>query len=286
VDDGGTAHERQDRKLQQRKHWDAVAAGWAAHGDWIERNFAPLTQWLRAAGCWRAGSRVLDAACGSGYPTIAAAAAIGRTGRVVATDISPEMLAAASRRAGEAGFDNIDFIEADAEELGLESASVDAATNTYGLMFCPDPQRAVGEMRRVLRRGSCAAIAVWDEPRHNPFFGLMFTAAAPLLNLTRPEAGSPGPFRLASAGELTALLDSAGFVEVAVERIPMTFECASIGHYIEVFGDLALKVRIARLAESDRARLHDAVAEAAAPYVDSGGRLRLQTVSLCASARS
>ena len=64
-------------------------------------------------------------------------------------------------------------------------------------------------MRRVLRRGGRVAIVVWDEPRKNPFFEVMFTAAASLLGLSPPEAGRAGPFRLASPARLAALLRGA-----------------------------------------------------------------------------
>ena len=277
--------ERRDFKAAQRKHWNAVATGWAAHSDWTEQNFAPLTQWLQTSGCWRSGSRVLDVACGSGYPAIAAAMAIGSLGRVVATDISSEMLAVSLRRAHRAGIDNVEFIEADAEKLQFDNDSFDAVTNTYGLMFCPDLERAVREMRRVLRPGGRAAIVVWDEPRNNPFFEVIFTAAAPLLALAPLESGVPGPFRLASPEQLAALLRGADLLDVAIQSLPMTFESESIDDYIRMFGDLALKGQMARLSAADRVRLRAAVAEVAQPHVDGHGGLRLQTTSLCATAR-
>lgn len=55
-------------KDQQRKHWNIVADGWAAWLEWIEPNFAPVTEWLREAACWKPGAHVLDVACGAGYP--------------------------------------------------------------------------------------------------------------------------------------------------------------------------------------------------------------------------
>ena len=277
--------ERQDVRVQQRKHWDAVAAGWGVQGDWIEQNFAPLTEWLRTAGCWRSGTRVLDVGCGSGYPAIAAAKAIGPSGRVVATDISPQMLAVAARRARQAGVGNIEFVETDAETLRVDADSFDAITNTYGLMFCPDPERAVAEMRRVLRRGGRVAIVVWDEPRKNPFFEVMLTAAASLLGLSPPEAGRAGPFRLASPARLGALLRGADLLDVVIDSVPMTFESESVDDYIRMFGDLALKTQMVRLEDDGQLRLRAAVSDVAQPHVDSQGRLRLQTSSLCGVAR-
>jgi SAM-dependent methyltransferase len=216
---------------------------------------------------------------------MAAATAIGSSGRVVATDISSEMLAVSVRRAHQAGVDNIEFVEADAEKLGFDTDSFDAVTNTYGLMFCPDLERAVQEMHRVLRPGGRAAIVVWDEPRNNPFFEVMFTAAAPLLALTPPEPGGPGPFRLASSERLATLLRAAAFLDVVIGSLPMTFESGSVDDYIQMFDDLALKAQMARLADADRIRLQAAVADVARPHVDDRARLRLQTTSLCATAR-
>src|SRR6266545_2524334 len=106
-------------KQLQTKHWNTVARGWADWFEWTERNFCPVTDWLRDAAGWRAGARVLDVACGAGYPALAAAAAVRPGGRVVAVDISPEMLRAASRRATAAGIDNIEFSEMDAEQLSV-----------------------------------------------------------------------------------------------------------------------------------------------------------------------
>lgn len=279
------ASEHAQFKAQQTKHWNDVAGGWAARADWTERNFAPLTAWLRSTGCWRAGSRVLDVACGSGYPTIAAALAVGPAGHVVAADISLEMIAAAASRARAMGLVNIEFVEQDSEDLRFDADSFDAVSDTYGLMFCSDLDRAVGEMRRVLRPGGRAAIVVWDEPQRNPYFELIFAAAAPLLGLAPPSAGAPGPFRLASSETMIALLHAANFSDVGVERLPMTFECESVDDYIQMFSDFAFKSRMARLTSADRARLRAAVADLARPYVDNRGRVRLMTTSLCAIGR-
>jgi ubiquinone/menaquinone biosynthesis C-methylase UbiE len=129
----------------------------------------------------------------------------------VATDISPEMVAVASRRATAAGLDNIQFLEVDAEDLRFENESFDAATNAYGLMFCPDPTRAVREVRRVLRPGGRFAFVTWDEPARNPFFTVIGGVAARCLSLTPPDPAGPGPFRFAPPGKLEAELRRGGF---------------------------------------------------------------------------
>ena len=63
--DSGTAHPDQDLvdvKDQQKKHWNAVAGGWAAWFDWTNRNFRPVADWFRDAAGWKPGARILDVA--------------------------------------------------------------------------------------------------------------------------------------------------------------------------------------------------------------------------------
>ena len=157
-------------------------------------NFRPVTDWFRDAAGWKPGARVLDVACGSGFPALAAATHVRPGGTVVATDISPEMVAVASRRAKADGLDNIQFVEMDAEQLRFHDASFDAVTNAYGLMFCPDRQRALAEIRRVLKPGGRARSSTWDDPSKSPFFSVISGVAAPFLSLQPPDPSRPWPF--------------------------------------------------------------------------------------------
>jgi len=263
-----------------------VADGWAAWLDWTERNFRPVTDWFVHAAGWKPGSRVLDVACGSGYPAMEAARHVRPGGRVVATDISTEMLAVASRRATNGGLDNIEFLEMDAEELTVKDASFDAVTNAYGLMLCPDLPRALSEAHRVLKPGARVALVTWDEPSRSPFFSVITAVAAPFLGLVPPPSGAPGPFRLSSPTQLGSLLRDAGFDDVRVDNVSMTLELASADDYLQVFRDVAWKARVATLSGADLGRLKEEITQAVQPYVDkASGRLRLTAASLCASGR-
>src|SRR5207244_6168346 len=113
---------------------------------------------------------VLDVACGAGYPALAAAVAVQPEGRVVATDISQQMVIATRRRATALGLDNIEVVEMDAEHLQFGDAVFDAVTNAYGLMFCPDVGRALSEAHRVLKPGGRAAFVSWDDAARGPVF--------------------------------------------------------------------------------------------------------------------
>ena len=225
---------------------------------------------------------MIDVACGAGYPAFAAAARIRPGGIVVASDISPSMMAAASRAANDLGVDNIEFRRMDAEALELEDASVDAVTNAYGLMFCPNPRQALREAHRVLKPGGRVALATWDEPSKSPFFTVITAVAASHLSLAPPDPTAPGPFRLSSSEELESMLRASGFANVRVESRPMSFTCESVAEYCQIFGDVAWKSRLAGLSDSQRASFTDAVDRAARPYLH-GGCLRLVATSLCAS---
>jgi enediyne biosynthesis protein CalE5 len=227
---------------------------------------------------------VLDVACGAGYPALAAARAVPPGGRVVATDLSLEMLDVASKRARAEGLHHIEFVQRDSEDLQFHDQSFDAVTNAYGLMFCSDPPRAVAEAHRVLTPGGRLALVTWDQPSHSPFFSVLRDVAAQFFVLREPGSDEPHPFRLASADILRSLFEEAGFSSLHIESLTMTFECDSALDYCQIFKDYGWKSRIDALPSDENARFHQALAEATRPYLD-GGRLRFAASSWCASAQ-
>jgi SAM-dependent methyltransferase len=268
----------------QVKHWDNVAPGWATWYEWTAANFRPLNRWFADAAGWKPGARALDIASGAGWPALEAASLLEPGGTMTATDVSAGMITELSSQARLLGITNVDFATMDAEALRFEDRLFDVVTNAYGLMFCPDPLRAVKETYRVLKSGGRAAFLTWDEPVKSPFFTVIFGVAAPLLAIPEPAPGTPGPFSLASAAHLESLLRDSGFSDVRVESRSTTFECASAGDYCRIFGDLAWRSRMASLSEADLALFRTAVAAAARPFTRDG-RLSLVASSLGASGR-
>lgn len=115
----------------------------------------------------RAGSPVLDVACGSGNATIAAA----RHGtHAVGIDYVPELLEDARLRATAEGLD-VEFRHGDAEALPFDDESFDAVLSVYGVMFAPDHQQSADEIRRVARPGATVGLASWTP---TGFLGDMF----------------------------------------------------------------------------------------------------------------
>ncbi len=109
------------------------------------------------------GERVLDVACGTGIIALDAAARVSPGGDVVGVDLSGRMIEAARRRAMQEHHTNVSFERMDAEQLGLPDNSFDVALCALGLMYMPGPERAILEMRRVLRPGGRIILAVWGE---------------------------------------------------------------------------------------------------------------------------
>lgn len=98
----------------------------------------------------RAAGRVLEIGIGSGLNL--AFYDRSRVDSLVGLDPSPELRAIAERRAREAGID-VEWIPLGGESIPLDEASVDTVLTTYTLCTIPAVERALGEMRRVLRPG-------------------------------------------------------------------------------------------------------------------------------------
>jgi ubiquinone/menaquinone biosynthesis C-methylase UbiE len=82
-------------KAQQRQMWDNAAAGWQDWWETIERGAQKVSDKLVQLAEIKPGDRVLDIATGIGEPAVTAARKVMPNGKVVATDISPQMLAIA-----------------------------------------------------------------------------------------------------------------------------------------------------------------------------------------------
>src|SRR5437764_15248642 len=106
-----------DFREAQHRHWDSAAVGWKEWSAFNDRADAHISARLVELAGVRSGSRVLDVAAGYGEPALTAARKAGPEGRVVATDISAEMLAFGRERAAAAGVDIVEFVQADASSL-------------------------------------------------------------------------------------------------------------------------------------------------------------------------
>ncbi len=172
----------------------------------------------------RPGMRVLDLASGTGEPAISLAMRVGAQGQITALDLSADLLEIAKGRAQERGLRNFSTQQADAQALPFADASFDLATSRFGVMFFRDPGLALRELHRVLRDQARACFLAWgsfDQPYWQTTMGVVHRhVGGPLL-----QPSGPDPFRFASPGSLSAVLQKAGFREVHEETrtVPWTW---------------------------------------------------------------
>jgi len=104
------------------------------------------------------GMTILDAGCGPGRLTVPLARAVGPTGRVVAVDIQPGMLARARAKTEAAGFTNVEFVAAAIGDDELPVDYFDRAALVTVLGEIPDRAVALAELARTLKPGGILAI--------------------------------------------------------------------------------------------------------------------------------
>lgn len=163
------------------------------------------------------GERVLDVATGSGVVALRAAAAVGPSGEVVATDLVPEWAEVIAEETAKAGLANVTFRTMGAEALDLPDRRFDLALCQFGLMFVPDPVQALREMRRVLRDGGRLGVVVWSTPERVS----CFTVDRLLMALTPPLPAAeqlPSPLSLGEPGLIERHVAAAGFRDVVADR--------------------------------------------------------------------
>lgn len=206
-----------DARLQrrvQRYGWDLAAAEYEAL--W-QAQLADAQSALLAAAALRGGERVLDVACGTGLVSFAAANAVGPAGEVLGVDLSGAMVDAARQRAQQRGVSNAAFARMDAERLALPDASFDVALCALGLMYMPDPEQALREMRRVLRPGGRLVVAVWGERARCGWAALFAIVDAEVMSEVCPLF-----FRLGQRDTLACACAATPFAAVDEQRIATT----------------------------------------------------------------
>jgi SAM-dependent methyltransferase len=146
--------------------------------------------------------QVLDFGCGSGFHSLLMAEALPQ-GRVVALDVSPEMLEQLRRNAAARGLaERIEVLQADGLKLPLQDASMDRALSAAVWHHLDDPEQAARELARVLRPGGRAVVSdLLIEPS------------------TKAVAGLDGHDRAFGVGDMRRILGDAGFVDVTVELV-------------------------------------------------------------------
>jgi SAM-dependent methyltransferase len=254
---------RMQRRVQ-RYGWDMAVEAYEAM--WHAR-LAPLQAALLSHAAPQPGEHVVDLACGAGLLTLPVARAVGPAGRVLGIDLSGRMVDATRRRASAFGMAQVSVERADAEDPGLPDAAFDLALCALGLMYLPEPVRALEACRRALRPGGRIALAIWGERRRCGWAALF-----PAVDAELASQACPLFFQLGPPQALARTCAQAGFTQVAEHRheLPLHFadgrqacDAAFVG------GPVALAW--SRLDPAARARVRRAYLDELAPWREGTG---------------
>jgi SAM-dependent methyltransferase len=161
-------------------------AMWAS-GDYpsmVETFLLPLGPRLVEACQIGPGMRVLDVAAGTGNASLPAAE---RGATVTASDLTPELLEAGRRRAEAKGLE-LEWVEADAENLPFDDQSFDVVMSSIGAMFAPHHQDVADQLVRVCRPGGTIGLLSWTP---EGMIGALFRTMGPFAPPPPPGAQPP-----------------------------------------------------------------------------------------------
>lgn len=274
-------------KEVQRRDWTDAARGWRKWWPTMEEGVGVVSERLADLAEIGPGDRVLDVATGIGEPALLAARRVAPTGHVVGTDIAPGMIELARERAAEAGVDNVEFVEVDAEELEFPDGQFDAVLSRFGLMFFPDLAEALGRIRRALVPGGRLAAAVWPQPERAPIASLAFRVVAQELELPLPGPGVPGPFSLADIPALEAAIDAAGFDDVRSETVALEVEFDSAEEYGAFMHAIAAPIHgmLAQRTPEQTKAVWDGIVDAARQFERDAGTVVMPGEAVCVVGR-
>jgi ubiquinone/menaquinone biosynthesis C-methylase UbiE len=167
--------------MKDAVRWMWSLGDYGALAEHLEPHAIELAQRCRL----QPGSEVLDVAAGNGNFAIAAAR-LGAT--VVATDLTPAMVELGRARSTALGLD-IEWLEADAEELPFPDGRFDVVASVFGAMFAPHPERVAAELFRVTKPGGRVAMANYGPKGFLQRFTTLMAARGPA-----PPPGMTSPF--------------------------------------------------------------------------------------------
>jgi len=281
-----TALDSKQYKEEQRQGYNSVAAAWNKWWKTIERATEVVSRRLVELAEIKPGSKVLDIATGIGEPALTAAKQVGKSGHVLATDFSPQMLSFAKQRAISLDVqDVIEFKEGDAETIYLPCSTFDAALCRWGLMLIPDLKACLSNIYRSLVDDGHFAAAVWASPDKVPFISVPMNTVLKETNSPSPLPGTPGPFSLSDQNTLKNFFVTSGFIDPAIESMNVIFDFDSSDDFTTFsieHGGPALQKMLAGQTNERREEIFKVISKAAEEkYTDNTTRkVRLENEAI------
>ena len=268
-------------RVAQRAAWDGLSASWETWDSIIMDQLGPVGTAIIERLDISADQQHLDIASGTGEPGLSIARLAPR-GRVVLTDLSPEMLEVAARRAEAQGITNIETRVCSADDLPSDDATFDSVSVRFGYMFVPDMAKATSEFVRVLKPRGRVCSSVWIKPDENPWTSIAMQAIATEAVLPPPDPDGPNMFRCASPGHVSALYEAAGLRDVAEWDVDVELVTRSPEEYWQMISEHVSLAAAALAQVDDPAR--DRIAATAIAEVrvfEKDGMIRVPGVARC-----
>ena len=195
-----------DAKERAARLYSAVAAAYEDGAPFFAQAGRRLVELAGVA----PGDAVLDVAAGRGAVLFPAAERVGPRGRVVGVDLAPGMVDETRAAIARRGLANAEMRLMDAEALAFDAGTFDRVLCSFAVFWFPALDRALAEMRRVLRPGRTVGFAFTRgaDPRWRWYTDRLRESGA--LDGLPPSPGRPG---INQAGALAAALRDAGFVD-------------------------------------------------------------------------
>ena len=228
-----TAEEIRD---SQRTVWAGLSTSWEKWDAVIMEQLGPVGAAIVDSLDVADDQQHLDIASGTGEPGLSVARLAPR-GRIVLTDLSPEMLEVAKRRAAAQGITNVETQVCSADDLPFDDGTFDSVSVRFGFMFFPDLARATAELVRVLRPGGRLSASVWIKPEENPWTTIAMQSIATEVEVTPPDPDKPNMFRCSAPGQVSELYTEAGLVDVREWDVPLAMVVDSPEQYWDVISD-------------------------------------------------
>jgi SAM-dependent methyltransferase len=246
--------------------WNDGGAYEAYVGRWSRQIAPEFIHWLGIA----SSADWLDVGCGT-----------GALSEAILRDTAPASVFGVDLSAAHVDYARAHVVDprarfeiADAQSLPVESAAYDVAVSGLVINFVPDPDKALSEMARAVKRGGTIALYLWAQAGGMQMMATFWEAAAAL----NPDA--PGPelgrrYPLSQPEQMVALLERAGLEQVEVRSIEIAMQFENFNAYWTPFlaGQGSGPRYLLSLPEPQQVELREAV-RARLP-VSAGGSIAL-----------